>query len=267
VNWDFEHGTFRYFNHSPHHNHFLEAIEWVLANKKPQEWQGPSFKAFQEALEHEETARWTTLITMRGHTPEEMLEGFRLLQKKGYIRHLPLVENIFPVTNPKFVHWASSPPERKPIALMQILDRIQAKAIDSNMVPILNQDGTGYERLHTLGFSDDDGGNIETMLAALGPEVVTNRWSCVKIVIFSKGKDKPRTVVMTRNGMTRPWTETEEQDFNRIVNNGRALSNPTQCRFLLEPSGDRNTNDKVTIGSHFTRLKKVGRITAKWPSL
>ncbi|MBI5202647.1 MAG: hypothetical protein HY925_13735, partial [Elusimicrobia bacterium] len=84
--------SFKYFGGK----YFLQHIREAVASGDTS-WQGPSWKAFVEACSRPETARWTTIITARSASPEDMAAGLRYLQELGYLKYLPPLENLYGV--------------------------------------------------------------------------------------------------------------------------------------------------------------------------
>jgi hypothetical protein len=225
-------GSFRYFRDGPNgENYFLEDLKAALAEGVPPggraRFMGPSWDAFVRAMESEAIASWSTIITARGHSAAAMYEGLKLLQKHGYIKHLPRLENLFAVSNPKYKGTAADPSAIKAEVMKQLLDRVQALGVSDDMMEVVDPNGRGKRKMHIWGFSDDDFGNFETALKVLGPEVAKGRWPDIKITLIFSGnaantKQKPRAVVLKKNGKSRPRTVKESLEASQISCQGLA---------------------------------------------
>ena len=90
-------GSFREFADREEVNVFRRTIQDSMATQRPEQWQGPSWQTFINALNDPEKARWVSIITARGHSPEQIHEGLELLAERGYIKYLPPVDYIFTV--------------------------------------------------------------------------------------------------------------------------------------------------------------------------
>jgi hypothetical protein len=199
----------RFFGDDPRgvRNYFVEDVARAMAASAAG-WQGPSWDAFVTAMSRPDTAARTTLITARLHSPATLHAGLVHLQQLGLIKHVPPVENIFPVSYPplaeKLGGSANSPSAAKAKVMMQILDRLQAEALSPRAKPVTAPDGKGRRVMHLWGFSDDDWGNYRKAVDALLPEVRAGRWPDVKITVFFTGKnhpgEPPRIEVLSKAG-------------------------------------------------------------------
>ncbi|MBI4347593.1 MAG: hypothetical protein HY553_12110 [Elusimicrobia bacterium] len=205
-------GSFRYFLDAGGKNYFLEDIKAALEGKKAA-WQGPSWDAFVFALSRPETAARTTIITARGHSAENMLEGLRYLQSRGHIKHLPQVVNLHGVGHAKYKATAASPSAAKVKVMRDVLDEISAQPLEDDAPPVLSQNGKSKKPLHLWGFSDDDWGNFDAAVKALSEDVKAGKYANVKITVFYTGKNNPRheagAWVLTPEGELRPVTTDE----------------------------------------------------------
>lgn len=217
-------GSFRYFRDGPGgENYFLRDLkEALLDTSTPPKWKGPSWNAFVRALSREQTAKWTTIITARGHSTGAMIEGLQVLQKLGLIKYLPPEENLYAVSHPKYRGNAANPSEMKAMIEKEILDKIQAQTKARDMIEVVDQDGQSKKKLHLWGFSDDDFGNYSVALDALSAEVKKGRWPDVKIVLFFTGgknnpKEKSRVTVIKSDGTNRPASTEEVGESERVI--------------------------------------------------
>lgn len=189
-------GSFREFVDPPGGNNFIGAVRWAVENLPPQAWQGPSWRAFVRALHDPETAAQTAIVTARGHRPESFLEAFRYLQERGFIAHLPAVENLFAVGN------SADPAAEKVKRVMALLDRVQAAPLGAR--------ARKRKLLHSAGFSDDDWKNFTAMAEGLAAarRAQPARWDRVKIVLYFTGTNhparRPGAYVLESDGSLRP---------------------------------------------------------------
>lgn len=165
-------------------NSFLPQVMETLKNK---DCYGPSFLAFQEALSNPQTAKRTSIITARGHSPESILEAIEHLQAVNLVKYLPPLENLFPVSSPRINANASRPAEMKLTILAAMIDKMEEKAKKSVEVPTFS------------GFSDDDLETYKLVKARLLEYAKAGRWKHVKIVLYFTGKN-PETKILTPNG-------------------------------------------------------------------
>ena len=172
---------------------FAEDLKYAVENLPASEWQGPSWGAMVHALNDKRIAPRVYVLTARQHSSERLLDGFKYLQRAGYIRHLPKVENLHGVGG------AHRTAERKAELMAEFVDALQASP--------LGADG----RPHTIGFSDDTWANYEKMRDTLAATLRSEpgRWDKVKIVLFFTGSNdlahKPVAVVLNADGTTRPY--------------------------------------------------------------
>ncbi|MEO1232942.1 MAG: hypothetical protein AAFZ18_29015, partial [Myxococcota bacterium] len=200
-------------------------------------WRGPAFADFQKAMAHEATARWSTIITARGHYPNTIHAALEDLKRDGVIRHVPPEENIFPVTLPGLAERlegaVENPSEAKIKIMERFLDRLDAAPFGPSSRQVTAPDG-GPEReyLHLWGFSDDDHGTFAKAKAQLGKEVAKGRWPNVKITLFFTGQNhpevEPHAVVIQPNGRSRAQLPEEigevDKVIDRIAATAKALS-------------------------------------------
>ncbi len=167
-------GTFRHFR--DHHTHELEGLQGqknVFINDVAHalgfpdfNWKGPSWNCFYHAAFNQ---RPISLITARGHTPENLREGISLFVQSQLIPQEPNYIGIFPVNH-------------KPTRLMLgdenlcwSVPELKQKAIHESVQRALNI--YGYSPYHRFGMSDDDPKNIPmivqemTRLKSMYPEI------------------------------------------------------------------------------------------------
>jgi hypothetical protein len=227
-------GSFKDFrDHYPEGNICLTHLKQAIRDNPDGSWKGPGWEAFEYAMRRPHTAKWTTLITARGHEPETLLEVFEFLKSEGFIAHTPKLKNIFPVTVPdfytRFPEFKThplydpdiiSPSRRKLLVKMMLLDQIEDRPIKWWMPKVVSRTGKGFERLHTFGFSDDDPHTFKETLAYLRTESASGRWPHVKISLFFTGESAEihsRRVVLMSDGEIRDRVSAEVYEFHRVV--------------------------------------------------
>ena len=190
------------------------------------QWKGPSWAAFQRAMSSPETARWSTIITARGHYPNTIHAALRRLVDQGYLENVPPRENIFPVSLPGlasgFGGGAASPSAAKVVVMEKYLDRLQAAPFGPSAQPVIPPDGgRGRRFMHLWGFSDDDFGTFKKTVSELGDQVRQGRWPDVKITVFFTGighpEADPHAVVIASDGSTRPRLPAEAREVDRAL--------------------------------------------------
>lgn len=204
VNFNDSKGTFRNFRDKDFSTierllkkkqSFIHDLETIL--KRPDyEWKGPSWSCFYHAVYNQ---RPLSLITARGHDPETIKEGIKLLHKKGHLPSEPNYLSIFPVSNPKVQKHFSGDAELDVATL-------KGRAIQASFYRALEVYGDNPH--HRFGMSDDDPKNIELItnemnrLKARYPEmsfyvIETHEGKFIKKEIFSPEspflKAKPKT--------------------------------------------------------------------------
>jgi hypothetical protein len=190
-------------------------LDQVKAAVKRGHWQGPSWKAFADAMQDPRAREWTSLITAREHAPESIRRGLQYLVTLGYLPAVPAADHIYPVL------WSGLPKpfqgkdtsESKALVMFSLLDRLEKVPVPADAKLVKNREGKGEAKLHLWGFSDDDFGNFSTAAERLAPEVARGRWPHVKIVLFFDGlnhpTEKPRGVVIRPDGTLRPTMPVE----------------------------------------------------------
>lgn len=205
---------------------FLNDMRKILADKS-EKWKGPAFDAFIHALSDPQTAKETSLITARQHSPKTFVAGIKLLQAYMWKVHqkkiyLPDEKNIFPVgwkkLDPKYKkggngNVSADPSAVKANVMLDLLSEIEKVPLPENAFETLNADGTKKEKLHLWGFSDDDIGNFNKAVEVLSKAVKEGKFKNIKIVVFFTGTNVPGTpphsVVIKSDGTTRATMEGE----------------------------------------------------------
>lgn len=228
-------GSYRYFGDQIGDgvNYFLQDLKLAMTNN-PTTWRALSFPAFQKAMERQQTAEDTTIITARGHNAESLVEAFRYLKTQGYLKNVPSSENIWTVTNPNFDKRfrdrfekngpsgdASSPSARKAAIMEEILDTMEKTPLPKNGKLVLSPDGISKGTYHLWGFSDDDYGNFDKARKVIQEGLNTGRWRKTKVTLYFTGEHdpdhKPHTVVLNANKAPRPIKEIEKSEWLNIL--------------------------------------------------
>lgn len=171
--------SFKYFRdpESNIKNYFLHDVETTVSRKDNQ-WKGPSWERFIYALNDESAAKWTSIITARGHSPQSIYKALNYLKEQKIIKYLPNIENIHPVSHPNYVNLAPSPSEIKTKVMINMLDEISKCEIDSSQ---------HHNHTHVWGFSDDDYNNYIHAKNNLSKEIANGRWHNIKVSLFYTG--------------------------------------------------------------------------------
>lgn len=119
-------------------------------------WQGPSWPLLVHAASE---TRPIALVTARGHAPETIEYGMRLLVEKGLLPKLPPILGIYTVTHPTVRETlgvkdpAMTVPSVKKLAIRDAVNRSLQKY--------------GKQPPHRFGMSDDDPSNIALAISAM----------------------------------------------------------------------------------------------------
>lgn len=155
---------------------FLHDLEDAL-KQSTSLWQGPSWNCFYHAVFNH---RPIAIITARGHAPETIFEGFKLMKRYKHIPYIPNVLAIYPVSHDRTrqalgdTQFTWSVPELKKAAIRQAVK-------DAFKV-------YGNNPHHRFGMSDDDPANLEMIqeeLKALKLEFPKNSF-----YMFNTGANK-----------------------------------------------------------------------------
>lgn len=115
-------------------------------------WKGPSWDCFYHAVFNR---RPISLITARGHHPETLKEGFRMLIREGHIPHEPNYLSLYPINYPEIRKQLQATPTTSVAELKQAA--IRASVEEAIRV-------YGFSPYHRFGMSDDDPKNIELII-------------------------------------------------------------------------------------------------------
>ena len=179
--------SFREFRDGEEVNYFLEDLKYSLKHKSF----GPCWEDFVECLSNKKTAANMAIITARGHSPRAMYQGLKYLKEKGYIKYLPKMRHVFPVSykglDEKFVGTADNPSDAKKNIIIKSLDVYQEEAEDCPK-----------NKPREFGFSDDDHKTIETIKNSLIPLVKKGRWPNLKISLYFTGNKEKEEIVLSQ---------------------------------------------------------------------
>lgn len=154
-------GTFRCFRDQE-----LSVVEKLLGRKQmfvedlaaalgfpDVQWKGPSWSCFYHATLNR---RPMSVITARGHHPDTIKEGIRLLVSEAHLPHEPNYLSIYPVSNRDVRKEFGDEGFQMSVAAMKkaAIGASVAKAIETY----------GYSPYHRFGMSDDDPHNIELIV-------------------------------------------------------------------------------------------------------
>lgn len=174
IRWEDHSGTFRCFRDQEMEElerrgmtrqNFLHDVAQALSSSDLQ-WKGPSWQTFYHAVFNQ---RPVSVITARGHHPETIKAGVRLMVKA---RHLPLEPNylsIYPVSH------LQTRADLGDQALIKNTAELKQTAIQASVEMAIQT--YGYSPHHRFGMSDDDPKNIQliteemTRLKAKYPEM------------------------------------------------------------------------------------------------
>lgn len=156
-------GSFRYFRDRPaselepgQKQYFVADVEKAVdsGNKG---WKAPSWDLFVYACEKQ---RPVSIVTARGHSPETLKAGVRVLVDKGLLPREPNYHTVYPVGNDDVRReqlgdrdLQKTVPALKRIAIHKSVDKAMEKY--------------GSEPAHRFGMSDDDPQNVYLVIRAM----------------------------------------------------------------------------------------------------
>ncbi|MBK9124484.1 MAG: hypothetical protein IPM16_15400 [Chloroflexi bacterium] len=141
---------------SPDQQHFVADIRHVIETKPPDEWQAPSWEFFEHACAK---GRPLSIITARGHHPNVIRAGIRVLKEAGFIAAEPNYLTIYPV---------SHIPARLELGdenLHYTIPALKKLAIIRSVEVGLGTHGPSLP--HQFGMSDDDPKNLQLIIEAM----------------------------------------------------------------------------------------------------
>lgn len=160
IDYDEQVGTFRCFR-----DHEIKWIERLLGKKQifiedlrealglpKNHWQGPSWSCFYHAVFNQ---RPLSLITARGHDPETIKGGVRLLVREKHLPGEPNYLSIFPVNHKPTRQVLGAEIDTPVSVLKQVAIR---KSVDMAIAKY------GFSPHHRFGMSDDDPENVRRII-------------------------------------------------------------------------------------------------------
>lgn len=160
IDYDEQKGTFRCFR-----DRDISRLERVLGKRQSfvqdlvealgypdLHWKGPSWSCFYHAVFNQ---RPISLITARGHHPETLKEGVRVLVGRGFLPNEPNYLSVFPVSHPEVKRGLRKPFDT-PIA------QLKQAAIRASVERALSTYGENPH--HRFGMSDDDPENVRLIV-------------------------------------------------------------------------------------------------------
>ena len=135
---------------------FVSDIRTAITQRAREDWQAPSWDFFAHACARQ---RPLSIITARGHNPETIKAGIRLLNEFGLIEQEPNYLTIFTVSNEdvrislgdKELHYTI--PSLKKLAIV--------RAVEAGL------EKYGHDLPHQFGMSDDDPRNVNLIIEAM----------------------------------------------------------------------------------------------------
>ena len=277
--------SFRNFRDDLDPGVFRRDLENALKTKG---WQAPSWTAFQRAMSSPETAKWSTIITARGHYPNTIHSGLRHLVDLGHLERTPPRENIFPVNLPGLAGGlggdAAFPSASKVRVMEKYLDRMQAAPMGPSAQRVIPPDGSQRKRfMHLWGFSDDDYGTFKRRLKSSATKSATaaGRTSRSRCSSPAKAIPKPNptpwsSTPMERLALAYPRRRTRSIERSRASPNSKpsrpsensdqeTAPAPTAIRYTT-PNFQRRSPDQETApapaairfrGAHSCRVRPV----------
>ncbi|MGZ5278331.1 MAG: hypothetical protein ACXWC9_00205 [Pseudobdellovibrionaceae bacterium] len=161
IRWEDQTGTFRCFR--DHHvddlrrlgfqrQLFVEDIAEALGFPDFQ-WKGPSWSCFYHAAFNQ---RPVSVITARGHEPDTIKHGVKLIVDQGHLPIEPNYLSIYPVSNKGTRHLLGD------AQLTMHTAELKQRAIRASVQTALQV--YGYNPHHRFGMSDDDPKNIQLII-------------------------------------------------------------------------------------------------------
>jgi hypothetical protein len=164
ADWNTFEETYKYFNDIPQENlepgeqqYFVRDIKNAISeNPENEKWQAPSWKLFQGACSIQAPL---SIVTARGHSPETIKAGIRVLFEKNLIEKKPNYHTVFPVGNADVRH------ELGDTELKFTIPALKKKAIIKTVDDAIKHYGGNLP--HRFGMSDDDPSNVRLIVTAM----------------------------------------------------------------------------------------------------
>lgn len=163
VRLDDAHGSFKFFRDRDinllqkilgRRQMFIEDLEYALG-LPDYHWKGPSWDCFYHAVFN---SRPISLITARGHDPETMKAGIRLMVEQGHIPNEPNYLGLFPVNFPDTRRLLKRDMQTSVAEMKQLAIRASVEKAFQLY---------GFNPHHRFGMSDDDPKNVELVIAEM----------------------------------------------------------------------------------------------------
>lgn len=161
--WAMFDGSYGYFRDIPpdqlepgEEQYFARDVREAIA-AEGDTWQAPAWKLFAYACEEQ---RPVSIVTARGHSPETLKAGVRVLVEQGLIAREPHYHTIFPVGNDDIRREQLDDPD-----LEATTPRLKKRAIIQSVEKALEI--YGQEPEHRFGMSDDDPENVSLIIRAM----------------------------------------------------------------------------------------------------
>ncbi len=131
---------------------FVQDLAAALGHPDVQ-WKGPSWSCFYHATLNQ---RPVSLITARGHAPDTIKGGVRLMVERNFLPHEPNYLSIYPVTNPNIRRELGDHDLKLSVAALKraAIRRSVQRAVETY----------GPSPYHRFGMSDDDPHNIDLIV-------------------------------------------------------------------------------------------------------
>lgn len=130
---------------------FVQDLLWALG-MPDYHWQGPSWSCFYHAVFNR---RPLSLITARGHHPETIKQGIRLMIDERHLPHEPNYLALYPVNNPEVRAQLGK-------SMQVSVAEMKQAAIRASVLRAFEV--YGYNPHHRFGMSDDDPNNIALII-------------------------------------------------------------------------------------------------------
>lgn len=194
IDLDSENGSFRYFRDRDinwlakimgKRQKFLHDIAAALGQPEVN-WKGPSWDYFYHAVFN---GRPISLITARGHHPETIKAGIRIMVKERHLTNEPNYLGIYPVSHPSVLQELGGVEGEIPM--------LKRKALRRSVEDAMRIYGNNPH--HRFGISDDDPKNLKWIMDEMRelkkryPEnsffvIETTHGRCVKHEILENGE-------------------------------------------------------------------------------
>jgi hypothetical protein len=153
---------------------FLQNFRKTI-DQEPSKWQATLWPNFRRALENETNAQTTSIITGRRNSREVLYQALEILRARGFIKHLPRLEMLFPVGNRTLFEQNVDTSVIKTRVMKDLLERLNEMPLEPNV------------EFHTWNFSDDDPENFRAAREFLATQKQLRMWPRVRISVTFTG--------------------------------------------------------------------------------